>query len=568
MTTGTIVLILQSVVAMSTLVVNTNHVISEVTAEDAASTERSMRRVWIKCTEAEETNRMLKRLVEARVGTNAVEAYSYCNAGREKWLNRGEEGRKQVVVDELNSRVLDSNCKVGKLKKERKKLSNKFKAKVKHSIFRRKMSKLLSCCKIKRENARIKHDDKVKGLVRKYGGASDEFCVPEEVSEYKSCRMFMKNCEVRPEAPSGPVVVCDKDEELDISEDVWALLARGPKYCVIRGCKEEDARVEIETSILKHKWDCMGQDDEEESNDDNKTEEERIEEERVAQLAEEMAAQTRMVFDEGTKSWDARGLRVTDYKHNSRVIFPKAQPGEKESNLEVMRAELLHNHREWVKVNCNCKGEQPPNLTSQEQAGLKSLRKSITEGSLVVMATDKSGRFAVMSMDTYIKAGMVHVKDDDEVGVDEKKANQRVVNGAVSMLLKIFKVGKDSRHEARWRESMLSSSLEACPLWLLYKDHKSWTSSKGTPPPTRPVMGGNAGMNAHLSEILSWLLEPLANAMRNKSSEVISDEHMKHKIDEVNRKNQEWQQREQGEECSAGESKEMEELLGTRLMRM
>ena len=37
---------------------------------------------------------------------------------------------------------------------------------------------------------------------------------------------------------------------------------------------------------------------------------------------------------------------------------------------------------------------------------------------------------------------------------------------------------------------------------------------------------------------------------------------MKHKIDEVNKKNQEWQQSEQGEECSAGESKEMEELLG------
>ena len=72
-------------------------------------------------------------------------------------------------MDELQSRVLDSNCKVGNLKKERKKLSNKFKAKVKHSIFRRKMNKLLSCCKLKRENARMKHDDKVRGLVKKYG---------------------------------------------------------------------------------------------------------------------------------------------------------------------------------------------------------------------------------------------------------------------------------------------------------------------------------------------------------------------------------------------------------------
>ena len=111
-----------------------------------------------------------------------------------------------------------------------------------------------------------------------------------------------------------------------------------------------------------------------------------------------------------------------------------------------------------------------------------------------------------MSMATYIKAGSVHIKDDEEVGIDERKANQRVVNGAVSMLLKIFRVGKECHHEGRWRESMINNSLEACPLWLLFKDHKSWVSSSGVPPPTRPVMGGNGGMNTHLSEILSWAL--------------------------------------------------------------
>ena len=138
MTTGIIslfILILQSVVVMSPKVLNTYIIESEVTAEDAASTERSMRRAWIKCTEAEESNRMLKRLVSARVGTNAIESYSYCGAGRERWRNRGEEGRKQVVVEELQSRVLDSDFKVGKLKTERKKMSNKFKAKVKHNAF-------------------------------------------------------------------------------------------------------------------------------------------------------------------------------------------------------------------------------------------------------------------------------------------------------------------------------------------------------------------------------------------------------------------------------------------------
>ena len=56
-----------------------------------------------------------------------------------------------------------------------------------------------------------------------------------------------------------------------------------------------------------------------------------------------------------------------------------------------------------------------------------------------------------MSMKTYMEAVMVHIKDDEEVGIEERRANQKTVNGAVSMLLKVFKVGKDCRHEGRWR---------------------------------------------------------------------------------------------------------------------
>jgi hypothetical protein len=78
----------------------------------------------------------------------------------------------------------------------------------------------------------------------------------------------------------------------------------------------------------------------------------------------------------------------------------------------VMRSELLHHHREWTAQNCNCKGDQKANLTKQEQAGLKSIQKRIAEGELVILPTDKSGRFAIMSMETYVAAGSVHVKDD------------------------------------------------------------------------------------------------------------------------------------------------------------
>ena len=88
-----------------------------------------------------------------------------------------------------------------------------------------------------------------------------------------------------------------------MTSEEWKVLSRGPKYCVVRECKEEDMRVEVETAILKHKRDCMSHAEEEE--EEHLTEEESKEKARVALLAEEMAAQTRMVYDDQEQVWDA-----------------------------------------------------------------------------------------------------------------------------------------------------------------------------------------------------------------------------------------------------------------------
>ena len=50
-------------------------------------------------------------------------------------------------------------------------------------------------------------------------------------------------------------------------------------------------------------------------------------------------------------------------------------------------------------------------------------------------------------------------------------------------------------------------------LRLLFKDHKIWSPSDGTPPPTRPVCAANSGMNVHFSDLLSMILEPLASTI-------------------------------------------------------
>ena len=105
-----------------------------------------------------------------------------------------------------------------------------------------------------------------------------------------------------------------------------------------------------------------------------------------------------------------------------------------------------------------------------------------------------------MSMSTFIKAGMVNAEGYEEITMTDLKSNQRKLNGHVSMLIKIFGLVKVWNHDSRMRESMLSDALAVCPLWLLFKCHKGCEQKSGKVAPTRPVAGGNEGMNFSLSE--------------------------------------------------------------------
>ena len=106
-------------------------------------------------------------------------------------------------------------------------------------------------------------------------------------------------------------------------------------------------------------------------------------------------------------------------------------------------------------------------------------------------------------------------------------------------MIKIFSFGKAWDHTHRLRESMLGEAMATCPLSLLYKDHKGWSNEMGTLPPTRPVVGGHMGMNLHLSEVVSDLVEPLVDKYLN-GRESISTEDMISKFVKMNEDNKDW----------------------------
>ena len=106
------------------------------------------------------------------------------------------------------------------------------------------------------------------------------------------------------------------------------------------------------------------------------------------------------------------------------------------------------------------------------------------------------------------------------------------------MAIKMFNIGGNWDHTDRIRETMLGETLAVCPVSLLFKDHKNWTKDSGSVPPTRHVAGGHKGMNLHLSEIISDILEPLVETLGG--DEVISTEDMLALVDILNTKNNGW----------------------------
>ena len=212
----------------------------------------------------------------------------------------------------------------------------------------------------------------------------------------------------------------------------------------------------------------MSDDEKEPFINEVKTAEEQAEDDRVEEKMKEIEALARTIFIKEEGRFDYSKKRGTDIKQNTKVHLPKALSVEEEAMLEMLRLEWTEIYKDHVKE-LGKRGQKEINLTKVERAGLK---KRMEAGELVVVPKDKSGRFSVMSIETYLKAGKVHTDKDVEITNDEIKDIQKEVNGHVSMNLKIFRICKSWGQEDRARETTINSSESISPLYLLFKGVK------------------------------------------------------------------------------------------------
>ena len=173
------------------------------------------------------------------------------------------------------------------------------------------------------------------------------------------------------------------------------------------------------------------------------------------------------------------------------------------------------------------------NLSKPEMRGLFQIKKRVDNGTAVVLETDKTGKLSICSIETYEELGQPHVSKDREIDQDQVDEKERYLNGHVSMLLKIFSFGKNWQHEERHRESQIKHSGFVANMSLKDKDHK--ILKPGQVRATRAVVSANQGIATSMSNILSEVLEPVADSLVDKT-EIISTEDGISRYDDCNEK--------------------------------
>ena len=60
--------------------------------------------------------------------------------------------------------------------------------------------------------------------------------LPDELSLFRDCKLFNNNMKLTPDDIKGVEIVTMEGEVLILTEEERKLLARGPKYCLLKRC--------------------------------------------------------------------------------------------------------------------------------------------------------------------------------------------------------------------------------------------------------------------------------------------------------------------------------------------
>ena len=159
--------------------------------------------------------------------------------------------------------------------------------------------------------------------------------------------------------------------------------------------------------------------------------------------------------------------------------MPRPLPTKHEAFIEIRRDVHARIYDQYRQEFCGKNGDQKSNLTEQEQKGLKKLQKMMKEENLVVLKTDKSGKFATTNLETYIKMGQEHTDKDKVITRTDIKNIEKVLNNHCRAWCKCWRSGKKHGHTGRIMTGKTTTSNNVASMWLALKDHKDGNKTRG-----------------------------------------------------------------------------------------
>ena len=164
-----------------------------------------------------------------------------------------------------------------------------------------------------------------------------------------------------------------------------------------------------------------------------------------------------MIYDFESKQLDFGKSKATNWKGNKRIKLPKAKSSLQEASLEMRRQAASKVYDECNKLlDDGAEKVGMDKLTAGEKKGLKSLKKQVKDGSIIICQTDKSGHFCVMTSEQYRLAGHEHTAKDRRINLEEHGEIQRAINGHMRWWGSIWNLGGDWGQEERSLNNILN----------------------------------------------------------------------------------------------------------------
>ena len=520
-------------------------------------------KLWLDLAASEERLELMKELIKLNVGFREVEEFNLGLLSKlrsEKMKKDSEKMTRKQVRSAMEIKIRDEEYWHEEMKLERNRRRREIgeRWKVNSRPYREIMRQLRDLANEEKREHKNTYEKKLKHLRDKYKGDENEKIskVPIGLEDFAHLSVFDRG-RFEEIATKEEEVLCIS-EGVSISEDERSVLRLHTKFSVVQLLKDNtfefeqelayakirmERRKDLEEEMKRKKEDEIEAPTLEITIREMENEREKLEAagdqggknlEEIEKLRdteelriEEEEARSRQTFDPINKIFDDRKRRVTDLKECSRVTLPKPLPVCEESLIEMRRN--LHDklYKEHLTKNTKL-GEQLANLSEKEIRGLRSILRRIKLGELLVIKTDKSGKFCVVSVEDYLEMGKVHTDKDKEVKRKDVIEIEKILNGHSISWVKMFSTGLDHGHVDRVMSSKTTRSENNADLYVLYKDHKIGAKK------TRPVVTGCTSNTRGLSNSVSNLLESVANSDKN-NFESISGEDMLSKKEKGNR---------------------------------